>query len=338
MKRLIFLCLVANILTVIGQTPAVKRIGVIGLDTSHATTYTALFNGEDANPDFADFRVTVAYPWGSKTIEEGYSRVPMFTERIEAMGVRIAGSIEELLQEADCVMLETQDGHLHVEQALAVFKAGKPVFIDKPMAANLADVCLIYDLAAKYNVPVYTTSTLRYVAPVLEATSGSKGRVLGADCFGPCKDEPSHPALYWYGMHAVEMLFAVMGTGCETVSHTRTNDTDLAVGTWKDARIGTFRGMRIRGEHYYHFGGYAYCQRGPVKLDNYADYGMPVFTNELVKFFRTGIVPVSSETTIEIYAFMDACTLSFQTGKTVSIDDVIQKARNKAKEELKKYD
>jgi len=324
-------------MTVTGQTPSVKRIGIIGLDTSHSTTFAAMFNGNDANPEFADFRVTVAYPWGSKTIEDGYSRVPMFTERIEAMGVRIVGSIDELLQEVDFVMLETQDGNLRLEQALPVFKAGKPVFLDKPMAANLTGVCLLYELAAKYDVPLFSTSSFRYIAPVLEATSGKRGSVLGADCFGPCKEEPSHPSLYWYGMHAVEMLFTVMGTGCKTVTRIHTKETDLAVGTWNDSRIGTFRGMRVGEEHYYHFGGFAFCEKGPVKLDSYADFGYPGLMNEIVNFFRTGHIPVSPETTIEVYAFMDASTLSYQTGKPVRLDDVIKKAKKTAKKELKKY-
>jgi len=337
MKRFIFLCLAANILTAFGQTSGVKRIGIIGLDTSHATTFAAMFNGKDADPEFSDFLVTVAYPWGSKTISEGYTRVPMFTERIEELGIKIADSIDELLQEVDFVMLETQDGHLKVEQALKVFKAGKPVFMDKPMAANLAGLCLIYELAAKYGTPVYSTSSFRYIAPVTEVLSGRRGRVLGADCFGPCKEEPLHPPLYWYGIHGVEMLFSVMGTGCETVTRSHTEDTDLIVGVWKDSRIGTFRGMRIHGEHYYHFGGFAYCERGPVKLDNYSDYGYPGLMKEMIHFFDTGVVPVAPETTIEVYAFMDAAALSSKTGKPVKIDDVIQKAKKTAKKNLAKY-
>jgi hypothetical protein len=337
MKHIINILLVANIFAAFGQAPAVKRIGIIGLDTSHATTFAAMFNGEKANPDFADFRVTAAYPWGSKTIREGYSRVPMFTENAKALGIRIVDSIDELLQEVDVVMLETQDGNLRVEQALAVFKAGKPVFLDKPMAASLADICLIFELAALYNTPTFTSSSFRYIAPVLEVVSGKKGRVLGADCFGPCHEEASHPAMYWYGMHTVEMLFSVMGTGCKSVTHTHTNDTDLAVGTWDDDRIGIFRGMRRGSQQYYHFGGFAFCEKGPVKLDSYSDFGYPGLMKEMVHFFRTGEIPVTHEMTIEIYAFMDASTLSYQTSKPVVLDEVIQRARETAKKELIKY-
>jgi len=337
MKHFIFILLFVSILPINGQTPVVKRIGIIGLDTSHSPTFAAMFNGKDANPDFADFRVTVAYPWGSKTIQEGYSRVPMFTERIQELGIKIAGSIDELLQEVDFVLLETQDGHVKVEQVLEVFKAGKPVFMDKPIAASLADVCLIYELAEKYKVPAFTTSSFRYIAPVMEVTSGRRGSVLGADCFGPCDEEPSHPSLYWYGIHGVEMLLSIMGPGCETVTRSHTPDTDLLVGIWKDSRIGTYRGMRRGSNRYYHFGGFAFCARGPVKLDDYSDYGYPGLMKEVVNFFRTGIVPVSPETTIEVYAFMDASTLSYQTGKPVKIDDLIREAKETAKKNLEKY-
>ena len=337
MKRLLFIYFITCFFTVFGQTSTVKRIGMIGLDTSHATTFTAYFNGDDANPEFADFRITIAYPWGSKTIEEGYSRIPMFTEKMQALGVKIANSIEELLQEVDFVMLETQDGHIKTEQALAVFKAGKPVFLDKPIATNLADVILIFELAAKFKTPVFTTSSFRYIPPVLEVQSGNRGRVIGADCFGPCKDEPSHPALYWYGIHGVEMLLAIMGTGCESVTRTHTDETDLLVGTWKDSRTGTFRGMRLNGEHYYHYGGFAYCEKRPVRLDNYSDFGYPVLMKEIVNFFKTGAAPVPHETTIEVYAFMDAANLSLQTGTSIRIDDMIQEAMMTAKKNMEQF-
>jgi len=336
-KHLFFLGFAINVLITFGQTSGVHRIGIIGLDTSHSTTFAEMFNGKNTNPEFSDFRVTVAYPWGSKTIYEGYSRVPMFIEKAQALGIKIAGSIDELLQEVDFVMLETQDGHLRVEQALAVFKAGKPVFLDKPMAANLADIFLIFYLAEKYKVPVYTSSSFRYIPPVIEVMSGKKGRVLGVDCFGPCKEEPSHPSLYWYGIHGVELLFSIMGTGCESVTRTHTKDTDLLVGTWKDSRVGVYRGSRVGDDHYYHFGGFAYCEKGPIKLDDYSDYGYPGLIREMVNFFRTGKIPVPHETTTEIYAFMEASTLSYKTGKPVKIEDIIRKAKETAQKNLKKY-
>jgi hypothetical protein len=339
MRRKVLFILIMGliVLTLEGQEKAKKRIGIIGLDTKHSIDFASMFNGAEVKTEFGDYRVTVAYPWGSKTIEIGYTRVPGFTEDAKKLGIKIAKSIDELLAQVDYVLLETQDGNLHIDQALAVFKAGKPVFIDKPLAANLTDVCLIYELGKKYNDPVFATSSFRYTEPVLEISGGKKGKVLGADCFGPCEEEPSHASLFWYGIHGVEMLFTVMGTGCESVTRTHTDETDLVVGIWNDKRVGTYRGMRIGKGPYYHFGGFAYCEKEAVPLDNYTGYGFYGLTKEVVKFFDTGIAPITPETTIEVYAFMEASNQSLLSGKPVKIADVTANAKKVALKKLQLY-
>ena len=339
MRRKVLFILIMGliVLTLEGQEKAKKRIGIIGLDTKHSIDFASMFNGADVKTEFGDYRVTVAYPWGSKTIEVGYTRVPGFTEDAKKLGIKIAKSIDELLSQVDYVLLETQDGNLHIDQALAVFKAGKPVFIDKPLAENLTDVCLIYELGKKYKVPVFATSSFRYTEPVLEISGGKKGKVLGADCFGPCEEEPSNASLFWYGIHGVEMLFTVMGTGCESVTRTHTDETDLVVGIWNDKRVGTYRGMRIGKGPYYHFGGFAYCEKEAVTLDNYTGYGFYGLTKEVVKFFDTCIAPITPETTIEVYAFMEASNQSLLSGKPVKIADVTANAKKMALKKLQLY-
>lgn len=339
MKRKILFTLLIGLMafTLEGQGNRMKRIGIIGLDTKHSIDFATMFNDAEAKPEFGDYRVTVAYPWGSKTIEIGYSRVAGFTEDAKKLGIKIVESIDELLSQVDYVLLETQDGNLHIDQALAVFKAGKPVFIDKPLGANLTDVCLIFELGKKYNIPIYSTSSFRYIDPVLEISGGKKGKVLGADCFGPCEEEPSHASLFWYGIHGVEMLFSVMGSGCEYVTRTHTNETDLVVGIWNDKRVGIYRGMRIGKGPYYHFGGFAYCENEAVPLDNYRGFGFYGLTREMVRFFNTGVVPVTPEMTIEVYAFMEASNQSLLSGKPVKITDVIEKAKKMALKKLKQY-
>src|SRR3954468_15814160 len=123
-----------------------------------------------------------------------------------------------------------------------VIKAGKPMFIDKPVAASLNDVISIYAAAKQANVPIFSSSSLRYMQSVQDVVKGKVGAVLGADTFSPATLEKTHPDLFWYGIHGVEILFTIMGTGCKQVVRIHTNDTDVVVGTWKDGRVGTFRG------------------------------------------------------------------------------------------------
>src|SRR5688572_2099108 len=130
------------------------RVGVIGLDTSHGPAFVKDFNNPNAAADLAGFRVVAAYPKGSPDIESSVKRVPEYTAAIQKFGVEIVPSIEELLTRVDAVLLETNDGRPHAEQALPVLRAGKPLFIDKPIAGSLTDAVRIFDAAEHFKVPV----------------------------------------------------------------------------------------------------------------------------------------------------------------------------------------
>ena len=103
----------------------VIKIGIIGLDTSHSTAFTELLNGDSDDKFVKEFEVVAAYPYGSKTIQSSYERIPGYIEEVKKHGVEITSSIAELLDKVDCVMLETNDGRIHLEQAMEVFKSGK---------------------------------------------------------------------------------------------------------------------------------------------------------------------------------------------------------------------
>jgi predicted dehydrogenase len=302
-----------------------KRIGIIGLDTSHSLAFTKALNASDAGPELRGFKVVAAYPKGSNDIESSAKRIPGYTEDVKKFGVEIASSIENLLKKVDVVLLETNDGRLHLEQALPVLEAGKPMFIDKPVAASLSDAIAIFDAAKRYNVPVFSSSSLRYITGVEDIANGKIGKVLGADTFSPATVEKTHPDLFWYGIHGVEILFTVMGTGCKSVVRVHTDGTDVVVGTWKDGRIGTFRGTRT-GKHDY--GGTVHGEKGNMCLGAFGGYN-PLLI-QIIEFFRTGKAPVSPEETLEIYAFMAAADESKQnSGTPASLEAMMQKARKK---------
>lgn len=314
----------------------IVKIGIIGLDTSHAVTFTKILNasGKKANPKFAGFRVTHAYPQGSPSIPSSKERVPEYTKRVKAMGVLIVDSIPELLKKVDVILLESNDGNPHLEQLLPCLRAGKLVFIDKPVAASLSDAIAIFELAEKYHVPVFSSSSLRFAKETQAIRRGKLGKVLGCDTFSPCSLEKSHIDLAWYGVHGVESLYTIMGTGCQSVTRVSTKDFEQVTGLWKDNRIGTFRGTRA-GKHGY--GGTAFCKKGVSnKVGKYDGY--EVLLEEVVKFFKTRKVPVTKEETIEIFAFMEAADESKrQNGVPITLASVMKKARIEAAKKIEKY-
>ena len=303
-----------------------KRIGIIGLDTSHSVAFARALNDPSAGPEFGGYRITAAYPKGSSDIKSSAERIPAYTEEVRKLGVEITSSIDELLPKVDAVLLETNDGRLHPGQALQVMKAGKIMFIDKPVAASLSDAIAIYQAAKSYNVPVFSSSSLRYITGIPEIKGGSVGKVTGADTFSPATLEKTHPDLFWYGIHGVETLFTIMGTGCREVVRTFTPGTDVVTGIWNDNRVGTFRGIRSgKGD----YGGTVFGEKGIAVLGKYNGYN-PLLA-EIIKFFQTRIPPVPPDETIEIFAFMAAADESkLKKGIPVSIDRVMQKAEKEA--------
>lgn len=320
-----FLILAAALpLSLQAEEPKPLKVGIIGLDTSHAVAFTNALNKGPKKPEdaakLAGAKLTHAYPKGSPDIESSVKRVPEYTEKVKAMGVEIVDTIADLVSKVDAVLLETNDGRPHLEQVRPVLKAKKPVFIDKPIAASLADAIRIFDEAKAAGVPIFSASSLRYGKGTQEVRNGSIGKVKSAETFSPASLEPSHPDLFWYGIHGVESLFTVMGTGCQSVKRGTTADGKIEViGTWEGGRTGIFR----EGKGY---GGKAVGEKGEAEVGKYDGYD-PLLV-AAIEMFRSGKAPVSAEETLEIYAFMEAADESKRrNGAEVTLKEVMDKAR-----------
>ena len=302
------------------------KAGIIGCDTSHVPAFTKVLNNPEATGPLSMVNVVAAYPGGSPDIPSSRDRIEGFTKQLRDMDIEIVDSIDELLKKVDVVLLESVDGRPHLEQARPVILAGKPIFIDKPLAGSLADAIEIFRLAKEHNVPCFSSSSLRF-SPGIQGMRNNEevGDVLGVEAYSPCSLEEHHPDLFWYGVHGVETLFTIMGPGCVSVTRSHTKDFDLVVGTWEDGRIGTYRGIR-KGKSGY--GAMVFGTKGVAPSGGYAGYQPLV--EEICKFFHSGKPPVSAEETLEIFAFMEAADESKrQGGKPVTLKSVMEKARSK---------
>jgi len=306
--RLLLAALVVAMLASLAAAadPPEIKVGIIGLDTSHAIAFTKELNSPKAAEDVAHCRVVAAYPKGSPDIESSTERVPGYIEEVKKLGVEIVDSIDELVKRVDCVLLETNDGRPHLAQALPVFKAGKPVFIDKPLAGSLPDCLALFAAAKKYNCPMFCSSSLRYGKSTQAARAGDFGKITRCETTSPASLEKTHPDLYWYGVHGCESLYAVLGPGCETVTRGKTADGLIEVtGQWSGGRTGIFR--ESKG-----YGGKAQTEKGEQEVGKYETYRPLVV--EIVKFFRSKQPPIAAEETIELYAFMEAADASKREG------------------------
>ena len=288
---------------------ATLRLGIIGTDTSHVTAFTEILNDESSPDHVPGGQVVAAYKGGSPDIESSATRVDKFADELRTKWkVRFFTNIAEMCRNVDAVLLESVDGRVHLAQVRAVIAAHKPVFIDKPLASTLEDAREIDRLARAAGVPWFSSSSLRFgeIAETMKFADAT-----GVETWGPGPLEPHHQLdLAWYAIHPIELLYALMGPGCEEVSRTYTPDADLIVGRWKDGRIGAVRALRP----YSDYGAVVFRPKQILESPSRpADSYRPLLV-EVMKFFETGQPPVSNQETLEIFAFMDAAQRSKDEG------------------------
>jgi len=294
------------------------RVGLIGLDTSHAPAFTKLLNDVSHPHHVAGGRVVAAFPGGSPDFGLSRDRVEAFTAQVQAEGdVSILSSPAAVAEKSDAIILASVDGRVHLQQFQEIAPFGKPVFIDKPFATTSADAHAIAALAKQYDIPLMSSSILRYGQPLIEALESAES-LVGADCSGPMDLEETQPGLLWYGIHSVEMLYAALGQGCEHVTAISTPDGEFVTGVWKDGRIGTVRGYRGGKKN---FGALLHGE----KTSRYVDvmtHPKPAYAGLLesvLEMFQTKKPSIAIDETLEIVRFIEAANQSRQSGERVNL-------------------
>lgn len=293
------------------------KFGIIGLDTSHVLVFSDTFNNPQGNQYLPGARVVAAWPGGSPDLEASISRVPAYTAEVrDKFGVKILDSIEAVVAESDAILLHSLDGRVHPEQFARVAAAGpgKPVFIDKPFAVSTADARAMFATAKQHGVPMFSSSSLRFTGAITRVvTPETKALVKGADFHGPVAHEKTNPGFYWYGIHAVEMLYATMGRGCVSVRCVSNELYDLVTGVWADGRIGTVRGNRTSN---YEFHGLVHFEKSSVHVNVQTETkGFYTCLGEaILEFVRTKKAPIDPEETIELIRFIEAANESSVNG------------------------
>ena len=221
----------------------------------------------------------------------------------------------------DVILLESLDGRRHLKEAIPVFEAKKPVFIDKPLAANYDDAKEIVRLAKEHNCPMFSSSSLRFDYNVLEAKADTSfGKVFGADAVTYASLELTNPGFFWYGVHGLEILYTFMGRGCSKVFCEKTESTHLITGVWEDGRVGTVRG--VRG----YFCDYSVVLFGEKQFKQVISSSKVPFYAQLIRhiveFFNTGIPPVEAEETLEMMQFMEAAYISEREERPVYLKEL----------------
>jgi predicted dehydrogenase len=329
------------------------RVGILGFDNYQAVEYVQFFNNPKAEGDLAGLRVVAAYGVTSPDYPESAALTERWQKQMLSAyqnptdpkdavpPVELVGSIDELLKRCDAVMIWSLDGRQHLPQATAVLKAGKRLFIGRPLASSPADAVAIMKLAAETKVPCWSTSQHRYSPGFFGMRNHLEvGRVLGCDVYGGYDLKAAEADKFTRALHSIETMYTIMGPGCVKVSCNSTPATESITAVWGDGRVATYRGIKEGAVKYSAtvFGDQGVSTAGiyghgvPVKGivptdDKYMGYGGLAI--ELAKFFKTGQPPVTAAETLEIFALLQAAEESkSQNGAVVALPNLLKPAGN----------
>jgi virulence factor len=278
------------------------KLGVLDFDTSHVVEFTKRLNHKDITEEqWVDgAEVVIGCPGESKLSPE---RIPGFQKTMEKLGVPLVDKPEDMIGKVDGMLIESVEGGVHFERAKPFLEAGLSCFVDKPFTCGFEDAQKIVELAQKKKSLVFSASSLRYAPDVVKfANDDKRGKVEGVIAYGPCSLHERNPGLYHYGVHAVEILYAIMGPGCQRVSCTHEKDVDVVVGQWKDGRVCEVRGVRPHGD----YGFVAFTDKGVkhVAIDTKLIY--KELLKKVVEFFEKRKAPVDIAETVETMGFIEA--------------------------------
>ena len=281
----------------------ILRLGVVGLD-GHGPVFTNVVNGSD--PMLPGARVVAAMPVPTVMIPE--DALARNVEKTRALGVEIVEDPARLADRVDGILILHDDGSKHLELAARFAAMGKPIFVDKPFEASVTAARELVSVCRKARCPVFSASSLRFSAEMRACLADAEaGDVRSAMTYSPFSPKPSMPGWIYYGVHAVEPLFTLMGRGCKEVRCIHSDQGPIAVGTWQDGRLGVAKGT-IGGKPGFGFTAWREGTTTAATVDSSKIY--PPLLQEIKRFIETGEAPVDPEESIEGIAFMAAANES----------------------------
>ncbi|MFW5980716.1 MAG: Gfo/Idh/MocA family protein, partial [Halanaerobiaceae bacterium] len=285
------------------------KIGMIGLDTSHAVEFPRRMQAPDCPEDQKVEGMKVKTCLRFETPFQDKEGLDERQAQLEEWGVKVTEEFSEVVKDIDAIMLEINDPAYHLEYFEKCVDLNKPVFLDKPLADNIENGKKIVELAKENNIRLFSSSSLRFV-PQLDESLAEINDPLYGYSYGPLGEAPAGSNIVWYGVHAFEMLERAMGTGAKNV-YTKEDKAGVVVAIeYPEKRRGIVE--LTRGAYVY--GG---CLRTNEKAAPFVVNTSRIYTDqlkEIASFFRGNNPPLELEDTLEIMKLLDAAERSLQTG------------------------
>ncbi len=264
-----------------------KKIGFIDhyLHEWHAENYPEMIK------KYSDGKMEVCFAYGET--DNPHPEADSNAVWAKRKGIELAGSIEEVIEKSDYVIVLSPDNpERHEELCKLPTACGKRIYIDKTFAPDKETAIKIFDRAERFSTPCYSSSALNFAA---EYQGIDRSRIETVGTWG-------EGAFTNYAIHQIEPIVSLMGPGAKCVMFMGSETFPSLYIEYADGRHAQLACYPRRTPFVtnvgYHGGTTDHLEIQTGYFDN--------FIKALVKFFETGEIPVPHEQTIEVIAIREA--------------------------------
>jgi predicted dehydrogenase len=305
-----------------------KKVAMLGMvdGNGHPYSWSAMFNGYDPKemekcpfpviPRYLEKEPSESFGVRGAKITHIWTDDPEDARKVSAASLipNIVDKAEDVIGEVDAVIIGTDKGWEHVERTRPFIEAGLPVFVDKPLCDNVADLRTFIEWV-KGGAMIMSSSSLRYMKEYMpyQISTNELGELRYINM-------TMNKSWERYGIHALEPVFTITGPGYVSVQntgginnnilhlvHKRGIDVNLALIYDSAASpmkiVGTKDSVTI-----------------PIK-DSYYSFHKQLDT--FVEYLESGVRPYPFEETVELMEIIIAGIRSREEGgRVVTLEEI----------------
>lgn len=225
------------------------KLGLIGNDTSHVDIFSQILHDENNHYYIPSAKFAGFVEAFSEELEISASRAKGYYDVLVARGIRKYDTYEALANKVDGWMICTVHGDNHEQWFTKLAPYGKPIFIDKPLTLGVESAKRIIALAERYETPFFSASSLRFSEAISPLFGLDISKIYA---YGPLPMQPAMPGYYWYGIHSLEWIEALIPFDLASIDIQKTANGEIVTLLFENGAHAIFD-----GDHAWHdrFGG-----------------------------------------------------------------------------------
>ncbi|MEQ2009270.1 MAG: Gfo/Idh/MocA family oxidoreductase [Limisphaerales bacterium] len=292
--------------------------------SNHGTAFATSFNGwdeEKAKLFKGTFIKSGRRLEGARVVKLWDPDKAVARAMADACGIEtVTDTPEQCSEGVDAVLIIDDGSGAQWKHAQHPLRKGVPTFCDKPLAMTAREAAAVAKLVRETKTRFMSASSLRFVPDIIKLRTElpQLGNVHLATAV--CGNE-----LVYYGIHALSMIYAVLGKGAVSainVGRPGSNVARIRFGKDRDVVLMVSDREKMRGGYQINLYGEKGWRSVTPDLKNLYAYLLDAFLDLVI----TGKESVPVEEEVEVIAALEAAKRSLELGREVTLSEVLRNA------------